>query len=146
MPRRLLALLAVAVIAAAGCGDSSDEGDGGAAEDGGGAGLEVKATDFAFTPTTLDVEPGAEVEVSFVNGGNVAHTFTAEELDVDVEADSGQTETVTFTAPDEDASIEFVCRFHSGQMTGTIAVGAGGDAGSGGSSEKDSEDSGGYDY
>ena len=146
MPRKLLALLTAVVLTAAACG-GSDEPDADvteSADDGaGGSALDLKATDFAFDPDTLEVEPGAEVEVTFVNGGSVSHTFTAEDLGVDVEAAGGEEVTATFTAPDEDTSVEFVCRFHSDQMQGTITVGAGG-SGSGGTSEdQGSED---YDY
>ena len=138
MPRRLLALLAVALLGAAACGDSDDSGPA-AGDDGAAASTTVRATDFAFDPTEIEVDPGAEAEVTFVNAGNVAHSFTAEELDVDVEAEPGQETTATFTAPDEDTTIEFVCRFHPSQMTGEITVGGGGsgddDGGGGGGSE-----------
>ncbi|HEX2058640.1 MAG TPA: cupredoxin domain-containing protein [Actinomycetota bacterium] len=139
MPRRLLALVAVAVLAGSACGDSSDDaeppprGDDGAA-----ASTTVRATDFAFDPTLIEVDPGEDADVTFVNAGNVTHSFTAEDLDVDVEAEPGQEATATFTAPDEDATIEFVCRFHPSQMTGEITVGGGGSgAGSGGGSGGD---------
>ena len=142
MPARLTALLAVALLSAAACGDSSD--DGGSDDGGSAAATTVRATDFAFEPTEIEVGPGEEAEVAFVNAGNVTHSFTAEDLDVDVEAESGQETTATFTAPDEDTTIEFVCRFHPSQMTGEITVGDGGSGAGGGSGS--SEDSGGYDY
>jgi plastocyanin len=146
MTRRLVALLAVALLGVAACGDSDD------AEPGGGgdaASATVRATDFAFDPASIEVDPGEEVEVTFVNAGNVTHSFTAEDLDVDVEAETGQETTASFTAPDEDAAIEFVCRFHPSQMTGEITVGAGGSDGGGGGGSEDkggggSEDD--YDY
>lgn len=144
MPRRLLAALAVAVLAATACGgtDEPDVDVTDRAQGDGGSALELKATDFAFDPETLEVEPGAQVEVTFVNGGSVSHTFTSEELGVDVEAPAGKELAATFTAPDEDTSVEFVCRFHEDEMRGTVTVGAGGgDAGSGGSSGDDD-----YDY
>ena len=143
MPSRLIALLAVCLLGAAACGDSSDDqdppprGDEGAA-----ATATVRATDFAFDPTLIEVDAGEEVEVTFVNAGNVAHTFTAEDVDVDVEAATGEEADVSFTAPDEDATITFVCRFHPSQMTGEIVVGGGSGAGGsgGGSSDSDSFD------
>jgi plastocyanin len=150
MSRRLVALLAVALLSAAACGDSSDEGDAAPnAENGAGeSGLTVRATDFAFDPETLDVAPGEPAEITFVNAGNVTHSFTAEDLDVDVEAATGEETTASFTAPDEDTTVEFVCKFHPA-MQGEITVGAGGGGaggGGGGSSGGGSEDSDSFDY
>lgn len=142
MPRRLVALLAVALLSAAACGGSSDDTDDSAAEDEPAASVravEVKATDFAFEPTAIEVEPGETVDVSFTNAGNVAHTLTAEDLDFDHEAAVGHEVRAAFTAPDEDATIEYVCRFHPSQMTGEIVVGGGSGSGGGGSSEEDSD-------
>lgn len=144
MPRRLVALLAVALLGAAACGGSSDDAEGSAAtEDEPAAAVtavEVKATDFAFEPTVIEVEPGETVDVSFTNAGNVAHTLTAEDVDFDHEAAVGNEVKAAFTAPDEDATIEFVCRLHPSQMTGQIVVGDGGSgSGGGGSSEEDSD-------
>ncbi|MDQ3951895.1 MAG: cupredoxin domain-containing protein [Actinomycetota bacterium] len=139
MARRLVALLTVALLGAAACGDSDDSdpaaGGGGAA-----ASTTVRATDFAFDPTEIEVDPGGEAEVTFVNAGNVTHSFTAEDLDVDVETESGQETTATFAAPDEDATVEFVCRFHPSQMTGEITVGGGSGGEGGGSGSEDDFD------
>ena len=149
MRRRLVALVAVALLGAAACGDSSDDQDPAPrGEEGAAASVSLRATDFAFDPTTIEVDAGEEAEVTFVNAGNVDHSFTAEDLDVDVEASSGAEVTATFTAPDEDATIEFVCRFHPSQMTGEIVVGdggsgsgsGGGGGGGGGSGESDDFD------
>lgn len=141
MPRRLVALAAVALFGLSACG-GSDDAEPGAGGDASSA--TVRATDFAFDPTSIEVDAGAEVEVTLVNAGNVTHSFTAEDLDVDVEAETGQEATATFTAPDEDTTIEFMCRFHPSQMTGEITVGAGGGGGGSGDDGSGSEDD--YDY
>ena len=130
------------LLGAAACGGSSDDQDppsGG--DDAAAAGVTVRATDFAFDPEEIEVEPGEDAEITFVNAGNVAHTFTAEDAGLDVEAESGQEVTTTLTAPDEDATIEYVCSFHP-QMEGTIVVGDGG--GGGGSGDGSGEDD--FDY
>lgn len=146
MTRRLVALLAVALLSAAACGGSSDD-DPAPNENGAGEpGLTVRATDFAFDPESLDVAPGEPAEITFVNAGNVTHSFTAEDLDVDVEAATGEETTASFTAPDEDTTVEYVCKFHP-SMQGEITVGAGGGgAGGGGGSGEGSEDSDSFDY
>ena len=146
MPRRLVALLAVALLSAAACGGSGDGGDATpAGEDDGAASAQtvrVEATDFAFDPTTIEVELGGTVDVAFTNAGDVPHTFTVEDIDFDHEAAIGEEVRAAFTAPDEDATLEFVCRFHPSQMTGEIVVGDGG-SGGGGSSGEDPDT---YDY
>lgn len=144
MPRRLAALVAVALLSAAACGDSSDDqdppprGDEDAA-----SAITVRASDFEFDPALIEVDVGQSGEIAFVNAGNVAHTFTAEEIDVDVEAQSGEEVDASFTAPDEDATIQYVCKFHPA-MKGEITVGDGGSgAGGGGGSGEDSDS---FDY
>lgn len=146
MRRRVAALLAVALLGGAACGDSADSDGPGELSGGDAAGFELRATDFAFDPTTIDVDPGQEAEVTFVNAGNVAHSFTVEALDVDVEAESGDEVAATFTAPDEDTTIEYVCRFHPSQMKGEIVVGDGGSGAGGGSGGEDSGESDDFDY
>lgn len=148
MPRRLLALLAATALAAAACGGSQDDPDpaprdedaGSVEEPADGAETSIKASDFRFEPDELTVEPGDEVSIELVNAGNVAHTFTASAVQVDVTADVGGTALAGFQAPDEDTVVEFICRFHPGQMTGRIVVGSGG----GGSGEGSGEDD--FDY
>lgn len=139
MPRRLVALLAVALLSAAACGGSSDDLDPPPGGRDAASGTTVRATDFAFDPDLIEVDPGTDAEMTFVNAGNVAHTFTAEDAGVDVEAESGQETAATLTAPDEDTTIEYVCRFHP-QMKGEIVVGDGGGGSGGGSQDSDTPD------
>jgi plastocyanin len=151
MPRKILALLAVALLSAAACGGSSDEDP--PAQGGEGAdvpaaeSVTVRASDFEFEPTTIEADPGETVDLEFVNAGNVRHSFTIEELDFDEDGATGETLKAAFTVPDEDVTLVFVCRFHPSQMTGKVVVGDGGSGagGSGGSSEEDSN-SDPYDY
>ncbi len=129
----------VALLLLVGCGEAGDEGTGGSAGGGGAADAEtiqLTASDFAFDPTEIAVEPGQEVALTLTNEDDVTHSFTAEDLDVEVVADGGGSESTTFTAPDEGA-VEFHCKFHS-DMTGEISVG-----GSGGDDQGQGEDEGG---
>lgn len=146
MRRKLAALLAVALLGAAGCGESAESDDPEPpprGDQGSAASTEVRATDFAFDPELIEVDPGQDAEITLVNAGNVAHTFTSEELDVDVEAASGAEASATFTAPDEDGTYEYVCRFHPSEMKGEVVVGDGG-SGAGGSGDSGSSDE--FDY
>jgi plastocyanin len=83
--------------------------------------LEVTAVNLGFSPTTLEVEAGAEVELTFTNDDETQHSFTADDLGVDIVLDGGTSESTTFTAPDSD--VEWHCKFHA-TMTGTISTGA----------------------
>jgi plastocyanin len=151
MPRRIAALLAVALLSAAACGGSSDEDPPAGADDGtdgpSALAVTVRASDFEFEPDTIEVDPGETVDLEFVNTGNVRHSLTIEEIDFDEDGATGETIAAAFTVPDEDTTLEFVCRFHPSQMTGKVVVGDGGSGagGSGGSSGEDAE-SDPYDY
>lgn len=147
MRRRLVALFAVALLGSAACGDSAESDDPEAPPRGDDAAavesVEIRATDFAFDPDQIEVDPGETVDVTFVNAGNVSHSFTVEELDIDHEAPSGAQVKTAVDAPDEDTTLEFVCRFHPSQMKGEIVVGGGGTGAGGGSEDSGSDE---FDY
>jgi plastocyanin len=141
----MAALLAGALLFGACGGDDSAGGSSGEAGEAGGGGstVTVVAQDFSFDTTELEFEPGAEVTVTLDNQGEAEHTFSIEELDVEAEAQGGETAEATFTMPDS-GSLEFFCEYHPDDMTGTLSViGAtgGGDSDDEGAEEKD--DSGG---
>lgn len=144
---RIAGLLLVAVLLGA-CG-SDDSGGGsesnGTTDDNGGGAaqtIEVTASDFEFEPTTLSVDPGAEVSVSLTNEGETAHTFTVSDVDFEVEAEGGASAEGTFTAPDS-GTLEYVCAFHS-QMVGTLTIGDSAGAGGGEAPGDDKGEMGGY--
>jgi plastocyanin len=84
----------------------------------------VRAVDFAFNPARLTAQPNQPLTVTVRNEGQAPHTFTIQELNVDVTLQPGQSMTVTFTP--RAASHTFVCRFHAGAgMTGTLTTGGG---------------------
>ena len=118
-PRKyLIVLMALSVALVAGaCGE--DEEDSGAQEQS----VEIEAFDNYYETETLLVEPGAEVTLSFSNGGGVAHSVTVPDLDFELEAQSGNTVDSTFTAPDEPGSLDFYCKFHPDEMKGVISIG-----------------------
>lgn len=110
------ALLALVLLAGA-CGE--EEGDSGAQEQA----LTIEAFDFYYETKTLLVEPGAEVTLTLENAGSVAHSVTVPDLDFELEAQSGESATSTFTAPDEPGSLDFYCKFHPEDMQGVISIG-----------------------
>jgi plastocyanin len=150
--RRLLLLLALMALTLAACGEdtstnSSQNGDGDV-QAAAGADIALEASDFAFQPTELSVDPGASTTVEFTNGDDVEHSFTSDDLGLDEAVEGGASATITIDAPDNDGTHEFHCRFHP-QMKGKVVVGSGGAGGGGEKSDKSSDDAGGgggYDY
>ncbi|MDQ3645842.1 MAG: cupredoxin domain-containing protein [Actinomycetota bacterium] len=138
MKRPVAALALLLVVATAACGGSTGgEGEGGTTS------VRVTARDFEFDPASLSVEPGAKLSLELSNDGETEHSLTSDELEVDLEAEPGESAAARFTAPEGDATIEFHCRYHPDQMTGTATVGEGGDQPPGesepGSAETDEE-------
>ena len=102
----------------------------GACDDGGGdtdaqeSANTVEAFDNYFEPTSLQLEPGAEATITLANAGSVAHSFVVPDLDLEIEAQSGDSVDGTFGVPDEPGTLDFYCKFHPDEMTGTIAIGS----------------------
>jgi plastocyanin len=84
--------------------------------------VSTNAEDNVFNPDELRVPAGAEVTVNVENTGEVSHTFTIRDLDVDTGTiPPGKSETVTFTAPDE--TTQFICVPHELEgMTGELVI------------------------
>jgi plastocyanin len=132
--RSVAALFAAALVLGA-CGGGDDD----AAEDGSEApaagGVTVTAQDFAFDPTTIEVESGEEVEVTLQNEDDTEHSITVEEAEFEIEAEGGESATGALSAPE--SSVEFFCKYHPDQMRGEVAVSgsASGDSTSRGTSD-----------
>ena len=112
----VVALAAVALVGAA-CGE--EDTDSGAQEQT----ATIEAFDNYFEPTSFQFEPGAEVTLTLENGGSVAHSVTAPDLDFELEAQSGDTVDSTFSVPAEVGTFDFYCKFHPDEMKGTISIG-----------------------
>ncbi|MEA2460866.1 MAG: hypothetical protein QOH90_1043 [Actinomycetota bacterium] len=123
---RVFVVAAALLLFLGACGDKTDSGG-----DSGSRAVTVVATDFQFDTTTLNLEPGEEIDLTFQNDGESPHTFTSDDIEgADLSADPGNSASGTFTAPTEAGTYEFHCSIHPTQMTGEIVVGGGGDAGS----------------
>ncbi len=122
-------VLALALAGVAACGDDDGDSDDGPTETAAPADTDapadsvitVQAIDVAFDKASLGAEAGSTVEIEFSNDDVLTHTFTVDEIEVDLELPSGESGTVQFTFPDE--SFEFYCRFHPTQMRGTLEPG-----------------------
>lgn len=70
--------------------------------------VNVTAGEGYFEPDEITVDLGQDVTIVVENVTDVDHTFTIDELDVDVSLAPGEQEEVTFTAAEE-GSFEFYC-------------------------------------
>ncbi|HXG41863.1 MAG TPA: cupredoxin domain-containing protein [Dehalococcoidia bacterium] len=105
--------------------------------------MTVRALDFSFSPSRISAQAGQPLTVTVRNDGQAPHTFTIQDLNVDITVQPGQSMTVTFTP--RAASYTFVCRFHAGAgMTGTLSTGSG--ASGGGASTPTAGGPAGYGY
>ena len=130
--RRTLATLAVLALLLTGCGDDDSEdsappvslvgqvnnhGTAEAEDD-----LQMEADDLYFGPTFIEAKAGQRFSVELHNEGSARHTFTSDDLGVDLELPPGARRTISLTAP-ETGSASFHCRFHEGQgMKGAVFV------------------------
>ncbi len=96
--------------------------------------FELEIDDFYFEPTVLEGEAGQTLSLSLHNEGGVAHTFTIESQDVDVQLGGGESGEAEVTFP-ESGALTFICSFHvSGGMLGGLSVGGNLEAAVGGAS------------
>jgi plastocyanin len=85
-------------------------------------GDDIKMTqkDFAFVPERLTAEAG-EVAVVIENEDAATHTFTIDELGVDLFVPAGKSARVTFQA-DWPETYRFYCKPHAPDMDGSLTV------------------------
>ena len=81
--------------------------------------VELVTKDIEFEPESLDAEAG-QVSVFVDNEDLTLHTFTIEELDVDLDVPAGKSARITFDA--EPGAYEFFCEPHKEDMEGTLTV------------------------
>ncbi|MEW6030308.1 MAG: cupredoxin domain-containing protein [Chloroflexota bacterium] len=86
----------------------------------------LDARQFAYSPSELKVNPGDTVTLQLVST-DVVHGFYVDGYEVSVEADPGQTATLTFIA-DKSGSFRFRCNVTCGAlhpfMIGKLTVGS----------------------
>jgi plastocyanin len=130
--RRIVATLAVLALFLAGCGDDDSAGSkppvslSGQVNNHGTAkakdDLEIEADDLYFAPTFIEAKAGQKFSVELHNEGSARHTFTSDDLGVDLELPAGDRRTISLTAP-ASGMASFHCRFHEGQgMKGAVYV------------------------
>jgi len=76
--------------------------------------FQIDAGQFAYSPSELQVKPGDTVTLELVST-DVVHGIYIDDYDLSVEADPGQTQTLTFVA-DKPGSFRFRCNVTCGAM------------------------------
>ena len=105
----LVAGIAVSVLATLTYDDAvAQEGD-----------VQLVAKDIEFQQSSLEARAG-EVSVFVENQDATLHTFTIEELDVDLSIPAGKSARVTFDA--DQGTYTFFCRPHESDMKGLLEI------------------------
>ena len=74
----------------------------------------IEAGQFAYSPSELKVNPGDTVNIQLVST-DVVHGLYVDGYDISIQADPGQTETLSFVA-DKPGSFRFRCNVTCGAM------------------------------
>lgn len=114
MKKKLLCGLLFTSLVLSACGGSQPSAD-----------IQVEMTDFAFTPNRYTVPAGEQITLHVIHEGLVEHDFVIMQLDADigghfneedlanvlwqVKIQPGDSQTVTFTAPDQPGTYQIVC-------------------------------------
>ena len=109
---------------AAACGGGEETSTGSSEDSGESADalpVTVTASDFAFDQETLEGHATHTVDLTLVNEDDAAHTFTIDEMDVNVEAEGGAEAQTTFT-PEELGTFEYYCKYHPDTMKGKLTI------------------------
>ncbi len=81
----------------------------------------IDLVNAAFAPKAIEARAGQPLIVELHNKGFTAHTFTSEQLGVDVVLERGQDRTITIS-PQPAGTNRFYCRFHQGEgMRGQVS-------------------------
>ena len=83
--------------------------------------ITVTAAKFKFDPKSFEGHATHAFELTFVNEDDVEHSFTIDEMEVDIEAAGGEEVTEEFT-PEEIGTFEYYCRYHPDTMKGKLEI------------------------
>jgi plastocyanin len=115
---RLIAIVALSALALVGCAENEQDPDAPVSQE-----VELEAFDFYFSDEQFTFDLGTNVTFDFVNNGEATHSFTADDLDIDVEAESGENTELTIDLPNEPGIFDFYCKYHPDEMKGTVSIG-----------------------
>lgn len=82
--------------------------------------ITLVATNFKFDQTAITAKAGEATTFTIKNDGTVEHNLSIEKLDVDKDAEAGESASQTVTPAA--GTYEYHCEYHPTQMTGTLTV------------------------
>jgi uncharacterized cupredoxin-like copper-binding protein len=112
----LLMVFMLAFVAA--CGDDDDDNGNG---NGNGGSITIETPGMSYDPDSFSINAGEDFEVTIDNTDNQMHTFTIDELDVDLEVGPGESDSVTLNVSDADEYI-FYCTVPGHRESGQEGV------------------------
>lgn len=132
MSPRPSSLALIAVLLASACGGSEYStakstapqavNDGGTVDASSHAKVDVTASDFRFSPSTIEGAPGEVITLVVHNASGTEHNLTQKAEHVDVDLADGGTKTVQLTVPGN-GRLVFVCEYHASRgMAGSVGV------------------------
>jgi len=118
-PRCLAVLLGLVVVVAGACaGEAEESARSGHSVDA--LPLTVTAESKSYQPDALEGHATHTIDLTLVNNDGTAHSFTMDDMGVDIEAAAGEEAQVTFT-PEETGTFTFYCKYHP-DMKGELKV------------------------
>lgn len=70
--------------------------------------IKIEAFSFGYTPGELQAKAGEAIKLTITNSSGIPHTFTIDELQVDVRLSPGKTKTIEFT-PNKAGDFSYYC-------------------------------------
>jgi len=86
--------------------------------------ISVEMSEFSFSPASIRLPAGESTTVEVINVGSMLHTFTVNDLGIDVRLAAGERETITVT-PEQTGSSDSLCTIENHAalgMVGTVIV------------------------
>lgn len=84
--------------------------------------VSVELNDDYFNPEDIILPAGKQVTLNLENKGRKPHTFTVNDLKIDVDLQPGEERNITLE-PVSEGTYELICRFHREQgMVGKVIV------------------------
>lgn len=129
---RVSAVLLLAATATAACGKDDDGGDASAGADattttvgqtanGSTASLTLVASEIKFDKASMTAKADQPVTITLTKNDTVEHNITIEKLDVDQDAEGGESETTEAFTPAA-GTYEYHCEYHPSAMKGQLLV------------------------
>lgn len=121
-----MGILAVGVVACGG-GDGDNGGSSNGGSSGGGS-VSMEFKEFEFVPANIEANAGETITLNIKNTGAVTHDIVWDDLGgekVEKKLDSGQSGTLTVTAPSQTGEYDFYCSepgHKESGMVGTLTV------------------------